>query len=428
MKKINLSTFAASAFVITLLGLQPSIAHAGGQGFGKEVFEDNSKSDLGLGKFSTSPFHVTVSVRGGYDDNVNLTHFNPQSSFFTNVGLGLTYDFGSPRTRISLTSGASFTYYFDRTDSVSGTSDNFDVNVYASFGITHRVNPRLTLSANMYATYQSQPDFQSFANGGFNFSRQSQNFFFTVNKFSLGYSWTPRFSTVTSYTLGYTNYDDDIVSVFEDRFEHTIGNEFRFLVLPTTTAVAEYRFGAVNYIETDGRDSTSNYFLLGVDHSFSPRLNLSVRGGVELRSYDDNGAFGANGGDQTSPYGELTVNYAIAQNTSISWTNRYSIEQSDIPELISRQTYRTAVSIRHNFTSRITAGLNFAYQNDNYDGNNVTPGFNEDSFDISLSVRYAVTRNFALDAGYTHTEVNSEANLFRDYSRNRYYFGASFTF
>ena len=56
---------------------------------------------------------------------------------------------------------------------------------------------------------------------------------------------------------------------------------------------------------------------------------------------------------------------------------------------LSRQTYRTAVSVRHSFTPRITAGLNVAYQNDDYDGNFLFPGFTEDSFDISLSVRYA---------------------------------------
>ncbi|MEP6821160.1 MAG: outer membrane beta-barrel protein [Chthoniobacterales bacterium] len=434
MKKINLSTFAASAFVITLLGFQPSAAYAGGQGFGKEVFQDNSKeaydskSDLGLGKFASFPFHVSVSVRGGYDDNVNLSQFNTQDSFFTNVGVGVNYQFGSPRTQINLSSNASFTYYFDRTDQFSGNSDNFDVNVSLGFAISHKVSPRLTVTANTYVTYQSQPDFQTFNNSNVNFSRQSQNFFFTVNKFSLGYAWTPRFSTVSSYTLGYTNYDNDIVSLFQDRFEHTFGNEFRFLVLPTTTAVAEYRFGIVDYTETDNRNSTSHYFLAGVDHSFSPRFNISTRAGVEFRQYDDNGVFGSNGGDQTSPYGELTLNYAIAQNTALSWTNRYSIEQSDIPELISRQTYRTAVSLRHNFTSRIVVGLNVAYQNDSYDGNVITPSFTEDSFDISLSARYAITRNWAIDAGYTHTEVISDANLFREYSRNRYYLGATFTF
>lgn len=424
MKKINVSPLAFMAVTATLLCLQPS------QGFSQEAYNRTAtSSELGLGKFASFPFRVSVSVRGGYDDNVNLTPFNPQGSFFTNVGLGVTYEFGSPRTRLRLSSGASFTYYFDRDDTFTNYGDDFDVNAYVGFAITHRATPRLTLSANLYATYVSQPDFQSFNNAGntFSFGRQSQNLFFTVNKFSVGYAWTPRFSTVSSYTLGYTNYDDDIVSIFQDRFEHTIGNEFRFLVLPTTTVVAEYRFGIVDYTESDNRNSTSHYLLAGIDHSFSPRFNISTRAGVEFRDYDNNGAFGTDA-TQTSPYGEFTLNYALAQNTSVAWTNRYSIEQSDVPELLSRQTYRTGVSLRHNFTSHIVGGLNFAYQNDDYNGSVFTPSFTEDSLDISVSLRYAITRNWAIDAGYNHTEVISDTALFREYSRNRYYLGATFTF
>ncbi|MGZ8899666.1 MAG: outer membrane beta-barrel protein [Limisphaerales bacterium] len=439
MKISNLSTVASTALATALLCLQPSTSRGGGQGFSKEVMDSSketydSKGDLGLGRYESFPFQVSVSVRGGYDDNVNLTQFNPQESFFTNASIGVTYDFGSPRTRISLNSGAGFTYYFDRDDEFTGENDDFDVNAFIGFAITHKATPRLTLAANLYATYMSQPDFQTFNNNNFTFSRQSQDFFFTLNKFSVGYAWTPRFSTVSSYTLGYTNYDDEIVSQFQDRFEHTIGNEFRFLVWPTTTLVAEYRFGIVDYTEMNNRNSTSHYLLGGFDHSFSPRFNISTRAGVEFRSYDedfDNNPFifdNNNDNDQTSPYAELTLNYALAQNTQVSWSNRYSIEESDVPEIQSRQTYRTALSIRHSFTSRISAGLNFAYQNDDYDGNFITPGFNEDSFDISLSVRYAITRNWAFDAGYHHTEVISNEALFREYSRNRYYAGFAFTF
>ena len=428
--KISYSSIVASAaFVTTLLCLQPGTVQAGGQGFGKEVYQDSSK-DIGLGRFSSNPFHVSVTVRGGYDDNVNLTSFDEQESFFTNLALGVTYNFGSPRTRISLNSGAGFTYYFDRDDGFTGNSDDFDVNVFVGFSIAHKVTSRWTLGANLYLSYQSQPDFQSFNNGAFNFGRQNQDFFFTVNKFYTSYAWTPRFSTLSSVTVGYTDYDSDAVSVFQDRVELTTGTEFRFLVMPMTTVVAEYRIGNVIYSETDDRDSTSYFILAGFDHSFSPRFNMSMRGGVEFRDYDDNGVFGI-GNDEsevTSPYGEFTLNYAIAQNTAISWFNRYSIEESDVPELRNRRTYRTSVSLRHSFTPRITAGLNVAYQHDDYDGNAIALGFTEDSFDISLSLRYAINRNWALDAGYHHTQVVSDEALFREYSRNRVYGGFTFTF
>ena len=404
-------------------------------GDSKEVIDgkESLSSDIGLGKFKAFPFQVSVSVRGGYDDNVNLSSSNGQDSFFTNGAINFTYDFGSPRTKINLNAGAGLTYYFDRSEDGldDGDSDDYDVNAYVGFRITHKATPRLTLAANLFATYQSQPDFQTFNNSSISVGRQSQDFFFSVNKFSVAYAWTPRFATVSSYTFGMTDFDDERVSEFEDRFEHTFGNEFRFLVLPTTTVVGEYRFGIVDFTETDARNSTSHYFLAGVDHSFSPRFNVSVRGGVEVRSYDNDGNDTVDndlGGDQTSPYAELTVNYAIAQNTSVSWSNRYSIEESDVPEFLNRQTYRTSLALRHAFTARIGVGLQVAYQHDEYDGNDVMSGFAEDSFDIAVTARYAINRNFALDVGYTHTEVISDSSFFREYSRNRIYAGATFTF
>ncbi|MDQ3120821.1 MAG: outer membrane beta-barrel protein, partial [Verrucomicrobiota bacterium] len=63
-----------------------------------------------------------------------------------------------------------------------------------------------------------------------------------------------------------------------------------------------------------------------------------------------------------------------------------------------------------------------------YDGNDFMSGFAEASFDIAVTARYAINRNFALDVGYTHTEVISDSSFFREYSRNRIYAGATFTF
>lgn len=431
MKLIKFSKFTPGIFVMTLLALQPQVARGGGQGFN----QSEVSSDLGVGKFSSNPFHVSVTARGGYDDNVNLSSINPQDSFFANTALNITYDFGSPRTRLSLNAGSSFTYYFDQGDSNnldSGARRDYDINAWASFGITHKATPRLTLGASLYATYQTQPDFTNLStfNNSFSFTRRNQNFFFTVDKFSAAYAWTPRFSTLSSYTFGATDYVDGDVGRFEDRYEHTFGNEFRFLIQPTTTLVAEYRFGFIDFTGNDFRDSTSHFLLAGIDHSFSPRFNISARGGVEFRDYyrNPNNFLDGSSSNNTSPYGEATLNYALAQNTSISFTNRYSIEVSDVPEFLDRQTYRTGLSVRHAFTSRISSGLGAFYQHDDYAGNGISNGFTEDSYEISLSARYAINRNWSIDAGYTHTEVIADSNLFREYSRNRYYAGATFSF
>jgi opacity protein-like surface antigen len=441
MKLSKISKLTSALFSLTFICLQPQVARAGGQGFSgselpssKQTFESKGSGDLGLGRFESSPFQVSVTARAGYDDNVFLSSFDPVESIFMNLAVGVTYRFGGPRTQMSLTANAGTTYYFDTEDDFDdnfGDEDNddghFDFNASVGFNITHRATPRLTLAATVFGSYQSQPDFNTFNSTTITVGRQSRDFFFANGRFSVAYAWTPRFSTNTSYSLGMLFYDDELISRFEDRFEHTIGNEFRFLVLPTTTAIAEYRFAWVDYTETDGRNSHAHFFLAGVDHSFSPRFNVSARAGVEVREYDNDFLFGEDE-TRTSPYFEATVNYALAQSTQISWFNRFSLEQPDVPESFSRQTFRTGLSVRHNFTARISVGLNAAYQHDDNQGSLGIAGFDEDAFDLSIGVRYAISRNWAVDAGYHHTEVVSDEALFREFSRNRYYVGATFTF
>jgi hypothetical protein len=369
--------------------------------------------DAGVGTFSAAPFLISLSVRGGYDDNVNTSSLTRNESWFTNAGASVTYTFGDLRTRFDLAAGGGVTYYFDR------IGDDYDTNLYVGFSLTHKATPRLTLGTTVYATYQSQPDFSLFL--GLN--RRSGNYFYSRDKFTVTYLWTPRFSTATSYTLGVIRYDDSSVAVFEDRFENTVGNEFRFLLYPTTTVVAEYRFQFVTF-DNIARDSMSHFVLAGFDQRFSPRLDSSLRGGVEFRSYEDNG-------DATSPYFEGTVNYALGKNSTVAWTARYAIEASDVLINQSRTTFRMGLRAKHNFTARISGTLGAYFQNDAYDAINtpmaVGAGFDENSIDVAVGLRYAINRYFAIEAGYNHTEVLSDI-VFRDYSRNRIFAGVNLAF
>src|SRR5258708_18061276 len=137
MNIFKLPTLVSAAIVTALLGSQPRLAPAGGADFSKSVMEDTSTGvDLGTGKFAASPFHVSVSVRGGYDDNVNLTAFDEQASAFINVAGELIYQFGSPRTQLRLDAVGGFTYYFNRESDVLGNNDNnYDVNASVAFAI-----------------------------------------------------------------------------------------------------------------------------------------------------------------------------------------------------------------------------------------------------------------------------------------------------
>jgi putative beta-barrel porin BBP2 len=377
--------------------------------------ESGTTQSIGIGKFAALPFHVSVSVRGGFDDNVpTAASAGRQGSTFANVNLAATYDFGSPRMIINLQTNGGITYYSEQPDGIT-----YDFNPNLNFSITYKANPRLTLSETTYAAYQNQPDFQY--NAGTN--RRSGSFFYSTNKFSAAYRWRPRFSTVTSYTFGLTRYDDAQTAVFENRFEHTFGNEFRFLVWPTTSVIAEYRLALLDY-ENPLRDSTSNFFLGGLDHNFSPRFNISARAGVEIRSYE---AFGS----RADPYFEGTLTYALGPHLSLSWNNRYSLEEPDVPGSQARTTFRTGLTGGYKLTPRITASLSAFYQHDENDPSMVfifvQPGFAEDSLSLSLTLRYAVNHTWGGELGWDFTNVASDIAL-REYYRNRFYGGINFTF
>jgi hypothetical protein len=383
---------------------------------------ETTTQNVGVGFFQSLPFHVSASIRGGYDDNVAAVPFDRQGSLFMNLNVALTYNFGSPRTTISLQTNGGITDYFDHSAGI-----NFDFNPNVSFSLVHKATPRLTLSMTTFMTYQNQPDFAD--NGGT--TRRSGSFFYGTSKFSAAYRWKPRFTTITSFTFGATWYDDPGTAAFENRFEYTFGNEFRFLLWPTTTLVGEYRFGLFAYETNSSRDSFSHYLLAGLDHNFSPRFSVTTRAGVEFRTYtnlDD---------ERTDPYFEGTLTYALGPHLTLSWTNRYGIEEPDVIGSIARTTFRTGLTGSYKLTARTLATVTAYYQHDNNDSSTriipgfpfplVQPGFVEDSLSISLALHYAINHTWAAELGYDYSEIQSDQS-FREYYRNRFYGGVNFTF
>ncbi len=410
-----LCVLAAAAF------LGPRFAWADGESVGGSAIESNGSSagDVGLGIFSKFPLHVSVSAQGGYDDNVNTTHFFQQDSWFTTVFANFTYNVGTPRTRLSLATTTGFTDYFDISD------NQYEPTLNLNLSLEHHASQRLTFIVTAMASYQTEPDFQY----GLGINRRSGNYFYTQDKITTSYLWTPRFSTATSYSFAAVHYDHLSTGFFEDRVENTIGNEFRFLAWPTTNIVGEYRFQVVSYAHIN-RDSTTHFMLGGFDHAFSSRLTTTFRGGAELRDYDQMGT-------QDSPYFEGTVSYALGKDTSVTWTAHYGIEEGDVAFNPTRTTFRTGLQGSHRFTARISGSVNLYYNHDDYKETTVAatpttpafsnPSFNEDTFDAAVSLRFAVTRYLNLEAGYNHAEVSSGVTL-RDYSRNRAWGGVNVSF
>lgn len=363
--------------------------------------------------FTKLPFLVNVSVREGFDDNVFASHNNRISSFFTNIGAGLSYDLVTPQFKLSTVAGGGMTYYYSRPGE--------KVDLTGNLGLTAKylATPRLEFDLASYTAYISQPDqnIEGTAPG------RDGDYFYSSNTFKARYQWTPKFSTVTSYkftTYVYTNSD---LNKGLGRIEQTLGNSFEYLLLPKTTIVGEYRINPVTYFDAD-MNSLGNFFLAGVDQVFNPRLSWHARAGVEWRVVNNqtDGRY-----QYVGPYGQSRLVYRFGPASNLSWLMRYGTEGSGVVGVSQRQTFRSTFGINHALTSRITATAQLGYSNNYYNQPGYIGNYYQNIFDASLGLNYAINRVFSVSAGYTFTGVFSD-NENTEYNRNVVFLGANVNF
>jgi hypothetical protein len=361
-------------------------------------------------------FKINAQLTEGYDDNIYTSNTNKQGSFFTDLYAHIAADFGSVgsgQTVFTIGIGGGGTYYYNR------PGNSLDYKGDFSLGIVHRVTPRLTLTVQSYTTYQAEPNFDPQILVSQN--RNSGQYLYSNNIFSATYQWSRRVQTVTSYSLYGVFYENSASSQTDDRFEHTFSNQILYLLNPTTQLTASYRVGYTQYMHTTDRDRISNYLLVGVNHSFSPRLSVNLNAGAQMD-------IPKQGGTQTSPYGEITANYAYQRFSNIQWYLHYGLDHSGITLNEKHTSLRTGVSITQAIRSKLSLKLGVFYQHD--DTSQTLGASNtgrEDTFDISVGLHYIVTPKLTLDAMFTHTEVLSNVAA-SEYSRNRVTLGANYTF
>ena len=165
-----------------------------------------------------------------------------------------------------------------------------------------------------------------------------------------------------------------------------------------------------------------------MEHSFNRRLQGQFRGGVSFRSFDQ-------GGSETNPDFEGSLNYVMGSHSSIGWTAQYGTEQPTEQNVTTQTTFRTGLQFRYAFTARISSAIGFNYQHNDNQGGVPTAGsvqptggsFATDAYDVLVDLRYQINRHADVDLGLQHSESTS-ANPTQDYSRNIYSIGINFTF
>jgi hypothetical protein len=239
---------------------------------------------IGEGVFTNLPFKTSLSADFGYDDNVFTSHSDRIGSAYNDLSFHLGSHIGNQRSQLDGDLALGLAYYWNRPGS------SVDPNISLNLSSSYKLTPRLMVSLSSNLAYQAQPNF-AIAGG---VTQNVGNYFTGSNQISLGYEWTQRVSTVTSYGLTTFWYDNSTEATQQNRLEHLISEQLRYMLFPTVTLVGEYRFGYISY-ETISKgmansDSYSHFLLAGADATLSPRLSFTFRGGAELRTYAERGS------------------------------------------------------------------------------------------------------------------------------------------
>jgi hypothetical protein len=377
-------------------------------------------------------FQLSGSLTGGYDDNVNLLPTG-SPSWYANPMVTFGYQFGNPRLAMDLLTGGGVNYYFDHPN-----GRYYDPIIYLEFTLAYKITPRMTLDFLSSSAYEAQPEYST----EFTANRRLGNYFRTDDRLYLHYSLSHRWSSVTGYSLNALEYESSVGSA-HDRLQNSFSEELRYLLTPTTTVSGEYRY-SINETQNNQGGSDTQSLIAGLEQSFSPRFKADLRSGVQFRSSGNNG-------ERISPYVETSLQYVLGsgartssrrsyEGTYIIWTSRYSIEESDLQQGAGRETFRTNLKLNYAVTARLSASLALIYSHGATDTSNqnrfVGESPNEEIFDITPSLRYAVTQRCSVNVGYRYTEVDrgsrmTPLELFQDvtsYSRNRYFAGVTISF
>jgi hypothetical protein len=355
------------------------------------------------------PIQITVGLATGYDDNVT-TSTNGEGSPFAREDIVLTYARPGQRTQVGLIGVGRFGQFFDL-----GTNDK---NGNVTLSITHNSSTRLSFYTNVYAAYETEPDFKSDVGP----ENVRADHFNTIDIFAVTYQWSLRLSTVTAYTFQRVKYADSSIGMSQDRVQNTFDETFQFSLTSRTNLVADYGYEIINY-DTAPNDSTTHYLLGGVDHHLTEHLVVRALGGPSFRSLEDKG-------DSVTPYFEGSLGY-VSSNHSLSWRTSYGFEAPNEPNVSLRKTLRTGLVLTYSLTSRLSSTTEVYYHHDENQGS-ASSGTSsavgsQDSLDLLLGFSYTVNKRLALHVNYHHTSQSSLGST-PGYSRNSYSAGLTYTY
>lgn len=365
------------------------------------------------------PLTFRLSAGSGFD---KFTYKNPPpglgdvNSWFYSGGIGLTYADVKRITKWDISADFGAVRYTGETE--TGDRTNYSARVGVNFRT--EVSRRLSVSNNLFFTYEAEPDFGA----GVSIGRRAGQYIYGYDSINVSYAWTERVSNNTGYTISGIRYmDDNTVASLEDRLTHTFAEALSYKLSRTTSISAEYRYATTNYNhQADGvpsPDYHSHFLLAGIDQAWSDTTKANLRLGAEF--YESKRT------KQTAPYVEGSITQAVSRTTNLRFYGQVGFDGSELGAYDSRYSYRTGITASNQIARDLTLTGGVHYVHSNFKGNSQVTGFSQNEVNLSVGLNYSISRNVGVEAGYSYTTIASDVDM-QDYDRHHVNLGLNATF
>jgi hypothetical protein len=399
----------------------------------------------------SKPWSVSAAVRGFYDDNYALTpssglidpttgnRIKPRSSWGWEVSPSAALNWTMEQTYIGLSYLYDVKYFEDR------EQNKYDQAHQVDFKLSHAFTDRYKLDLADSFVITKEPDLIAPINSPTATIRTRQDVLRNYGAATFNAGLTDQLSIMGGYSNTLYDFSDTGVgslSAILDRMEHVATLNLRWQVLPSTVALIGYNFGYYDYtgndntlildptgqvyLNSDQRNFYSHYAYVGLDHSFNPQLETSVRVGAQIAEYN-NLPFGNT--ENITPYADANITYRPIPDSAFQLGVRHSQIATDAAAL-SQENTTLYGSISYKLLPQLTASVLGQWQiNSFYEGVPVAPGASvtfknqdENFWLAGINLSYEINRFLGLEGGYNYDRLDSDVG-YRSFTRNRVYFG-----
>jgi hypothetical protein len=379
---------------------------------------------------------VSLTTQGFYDDNIN-TQPNKVGSWGAFINPSVDYAQVWDTSTLTLGAGYGAYYYANAKEAnISDWSQTFNLDA----GFKHNFNPRISLDlADNFQVFQNASQVLLGQTGRIEGNNLGNN-----GTADLSIELTPRFSLVLGYQNVLYKYEEDQYAATLDRMENYGKLDLRYLWLPTTVAVVGGKIGSIDYNSglplyfpipepfspnSDIKNNRTYFAYGGFDHSFNPSLTGSLRAGVQVQDFTN-----LDIDKQVNPYLDVSLTYAYSAGSKATFGIIHRANPTDVTgfslgnPVLEQESTAIYANVSHAITAKLTGSLVATFQSSQFIGGSYD-GQNEEWWSAGATLSYAFTKNLSASFAYYYDLLNSDVNVngnyYRDYNRNRVFFGVT---